>query len=56
VSHIARYWADAGRDQKPDAIGESGTTRLLLSDVDGAEPDAAAIGRVVTTVVAPVTC
>ena len=33
-----------------------GAAHLLFSDVDGAEPDAAAVGRVVTTVVAPVTC
>src|SRR5580692_11160178 len=31
-----------------------GAAHLLFSDVDGAEPDAAAVGRVVTTVVAPV--
>jgi AcrR family transcriptional regulator len=32
-----------------------GAAHLLFSDVDGAEPDAAAVGRMVTTVIAPVT-
>ena len=33
----------------------TGAAHLLFSDVDGTEPDAAAVGRVVTTVIAPVT-
>jgi AcrR family transcriptional regulator len=33
-----------------------GAAHLLFADVDGAEPDAAAVGRVVATIVAPVTC
>jgi hypothetical protein len=33
-----------------------GAAHLLFADVDGAEPDAAAVGRVVATIVATVTC
>ncbi len=32
-----------------------GAAYLLYSDADGTEPDAAAVGRVVATVIAPVT-